>query len=93
MTQTTILAVGVTAATSADIVIAAGSSVTVGIFTDSASIDTRESGFTIFQDTPGLDVEVSSLTADKSVQIAGPGTFRVKRTESTGKAFGVFIET
>ena len=92
MTQSTILPVGVTAATSSDIVIPLGSFVTVGVFTNSTLDAPSGSVFTILQDSPGADIEVATLSAGKSIQILGPGTFRVRRTASTGKPFGVFKE-
>lgn len=92
MTQSTILAVGLTAATSTDIVVAAGSVVTVGAFTDSVLTTPFGAVFTVMQDTPGLDLEVAVLGTGKSIQLVGPGTFRVKRSVSTGKPYGVFLE-
>ncbi|MEO8641850.1 hypothetical protein [Pseudomonas sp.] len=93
MTQSTVLAAGVTAATSTDIVIAAGATVIVGIF--SAVADAVPSGlaFGIDQDTPGADNTIGYLGSDKrQVVLTGPGTFRVKRPAYTGTAFGVFVE-
>lgn len=92
MTQSTILAVGLTAATSTDIVVAAGAVVTVGVFTDSVLTTPVSATFTVVQDTPGIDLEIAPLGAGKSLQLAGPGTFRVKRSLSTGKPYGVFLE-
>lgn len=92
MAQTTILAVGLAAATSTDIVGAAGAAVTVGIFTDSVLTTAYGAIFTVMQDTPGLDNELAMLSPGKSIQLTGPGTFRVKRTVSTGKPYGVFLE-
>lgn len=93
MTQSTVLAAGITAATSTDIVVAAGATVVVGIF--SAAADAVPAGlvFGIDQDTPGADNTIGYLGgAQRQVSLAGPGTFRVKRPAYTGTAFGVFLE-
>lgn len=92
MTQTTILAVGLAASTSTDIVVAAGAAVTVGVFTDSVLTTAFGAIFTVMQDTPGLDIELAQLSPGRSIQLVGPGTFRVTRTVSTGKPYGVFLE-
>lgn len=94
MAQSTILAVGVTAATSSDVVVAAGASVTVGMF---AAADTTalQAGavLSVMIDTPGADNVVETLdNTRRQVQIFGPGTFRVKRPVVPA-AFGVFLET
>jgi len=99
MPQSSILAPGITLATSTDIVIAQGAVVTIGLYTDSSSSGSRTSVFTILQDTPGLDRAIGVLSsgtlsqAEGSLQIVGPGTFRVQRSASDGRPFGVFIET
>lgn len=90
MAQVTILASGLTASTSSDIVLADGQTKTVGIF---AATDLP--GFAVcpvMLDTPGADVRVTDLTAAKpAVVLAGPGTFRVLRPV-VPVALGVFTE-
>ena len=91
MAQSTILASGTTAATSTDIVIAAGDSVTVGIFSADAN-DITDGSFSINQVTPGAVATIGSLNLyNRSTQLFGPGTFRVKRPVLT-TAFGVFLD-
>lgn len=93
MAQATILASGTTAATSTDITVAAGATVTVGLFTaDAAGIPASHSAV-VMQDTPGGDVAAFDLTgAQPSQVISGPGTFRVTRRAGT-TSFGVFTES
>lgn len=93
MTQTTVLAAGTTVATSTDIVVAAGSSVTVGIYSDTADSLPEGVMFGVLQDTPGADNAVDQLhTHKRTTVLSGPGTFRVKRPALSGTGFGVFIE-
>jgi len=92
MPQSTILAAGTTAATSTDIVLAAGASATVGIFAATAMALPAGQQFEVVQVTPGAANYVGMLTnGERSVQIVGPGTFQVKRPVTTA-AFGVFLE-
>ncbi|SDO72673.1 hypothetical protein SAMN04487957_110138 [Halomonas shengliensis] len=94
MAQATVLAAGTTAATSTDIVVAAGESVTVGIFSAAAAPVPAGAGFTVAQDTPGADNIVARLgQQQRATVLAGPGTYRVSRQAYTGEAFGVFTET
>ena len=99
MTQSTILAAGITEATSTDIVIAAGATVVVGIFCSDADKpisyqDQLAGEFKILQDTPGADNVVLTLNyISPSTILSGPGTYRVKRAAYVGKPFGVFLET
>lgn len=99
MTQSTILAAGITQATSTDIVVAAGVVVIVGMFCSDADkptsyVERTATKFEILQDTPGADNLVSPLNhAKPSTILTGPGTFRVKRYAYVGKPFGVFLET
>lgn len=84
---------GNTAAASSDIVVAAGATVIVGIF--SAAADSVPAGlvFGIDQDTPGADNTIGTLDGmRRQVALSGPGTFRVKRPAYTGTPFGVFLE-
>lgn len=93
MTQSTVLAAGITAATSTDIVVAAGSTVTVGLFSAAAAAVPAGLVMGIDLDTPGADNTIGSLDSTRrQVVLAGPGTFRVKRPAYTGTAFGVFVE-
>lgn len=94
MTQSTVLAAGITAASSTDIVVAAGATVTVGIFSAVADAVPLGLSFGIDQVTPGASNTIGSLDGSKrQVGLSGPGTFRVKRPAYTGTAFGVFLET
>lgn len=98
MTQSTILAAGITDATSTDIVIAAGATVVVGMFCADidkpvAYPDIIATKFEIMQDTPGADNIIFVLNyAKPSTVLSGPGTYRVKRIAYVGKPFGVFLE-
>lgn len=93
MAQTTILAAGTTAATSTDVAVAAGASVTVGIFTASASGIPGNTGVTVYIDTPGNDVVAAELTGNKpTAVISGPGTFRAVRGV-VGTSLGVYTES
>lgn len=98
MTQSTILATGTTAATSTDVVIAAGSVVTVGIFCAAPDVpvglDWEPIQFTVLEKTPGADNKIDTLNfGKKAVVLSGPGTYRVARPAYTGSPFGVFVET
>lgn len=94
MPQSTVLAAGVTAATSSDIVVAAGATVTVGIFSSEADLAPAWLVFGIEQITPGASNSIGTLDGTKrQVVLAGPGTFRVRRPAYPATAFGVFIET
>jgi Ni,Fe-hydrogenase I small subunit len=90
MAQSTILASAQTAATSSDVVIAAGASAVVGIFA-AAGVQIPEGvRCTVLQDTPGNDNAIKFLTAQEpTTVINGPGTFRVWRPAIT--AYGVNV--
>lgn len=98
MAQTTHLAAGQTAATSTDIVVAAGASVSVGLFTDRAG-DAIPAALEIWLliDTPGVDNRVIDLAKEpgNARAVSGPGTYRVSRPLLTayGVNVGVFAET
>lgn len=93
MTQSTILAAGVTSATSTDVVVAAGASVSIGIFAGAGLVLPFGLTFSVMMDTPGADNVIDQLSnTHKQVQVFGPGTFRVVRPAYTGDAFGVFLE-
>lgn len=94
MGQSTILAAGTTAATSSDVVVAAGETVTIGLFSPSSSTLPIAAGFSLRLDTPGQDVRVATLNNTViAVQVTGPGTYRVRRNAYDGTAFGAFVET
>lgn len=95
MAQTTVLAAGTNDATSIDIAVAPGASVTVGIFSaDPAAVLPIDAQFEILQDTPGADNAIGTLKQDrKTLALTGPGTFRVRRRAYAGGSFGVFLET
>jgi hypothetical protein len=93
MAQNTILAAGQTAATSTDVVVAAGAFVSIGIFA-SGPIPANVQ-IAIRADTPGADNVVCKLSAScKTTAIAGPGTFRAHRTDISehGVDVGVYTE-
>lgn len=93
MAQTTVLASGTTAATSIDIVVAAGTSITVGLFTADANGLPPDHGATVFIDTPGNDQVAFELTGVRPTQvITGPGTYRAARRPGT-TSFGVYTES
>jgi hypothetical protein len=93
MTQSTILAAGVTQATSTDVVVAAGAHVTVGIFGTVSTYLPSDVAFNLMIDTPDGDNVADHLSGGKTqVHLVGPGTFRVVRPAYTGSAFGVFLE-
>lgn len=93
MAQATVLAAGTTAATSTDIVVAAGASVTVGLFVATGSIAVAGPVGEVLADTPGADNVVAILSIDRpTAVISGPGTFRVRRL-ATSQAIGVYTET
>lgn len=96
MARTIILAVGLTNATSTDIVIAQGQTVTVSMFQSVAGANDYPPSLTIpvFQATPGIDNLVTTLTLNaQQILLVGPGTFRAVRPATSGTPFGVFIET
>lgn len=93
MAQNFILAPAATAATSTDIVVAAGAVVTVGIYSAAGGILPSGVDFTVYQDTPDGDNYVARLSNfSRTTALSGPGTYRVKRPAYTGTAFGVFTE-
>lgn len=96
MAQTTPLAAGQAAATSSDIVVAAGASVTIGLFTDhpSGAVPGRFE-YWLMADTPAQDRRVVDLGKVAPQVISGPGTYRVIRPDisANGVNVGVFVET
>lgn len=94
MAQNTVLAVGVTAATSTDVVVAAGATVSIGIFTDSASGLPGNHSVTVFMDTPSQDIPMFQLNGKEPVKsISSPGTYRARRGLGLTTNVGVFTET
>jgi hypothetical protein len=93
MTQSTILAAGISAAPSTDVAVAAGAMVTVGIFSADAGSLSPGNDFSIVQVTPGAENYVGALNNSyRATQLSGPGTFRINRPALAGTAFGVFLE-
>lgn len=91
MTQSTILAPGNTAATSTDVVIAAGDVAAIGIYSDAPQDLPPGSSFEIFQVTPGEPNYIGSLKNNaRSTILSGPGTYNVARRAVSGAEFGVF---
>lgn len=91
MTQSTILASGSTRATSTDVVVAAGASVTVGMFVSSGVV-TPGMRAIVWIDTPGADNKETELTSiKKETQVNGPCTARVERVDAPAD-FGIFLE-
>lgn len=92
MTQTIILAAGLTAASSADVIVAQGEQVTVGIYSTTANAALKER-FEIQQLTPGAANVVGYMGNDaRATVLSGPGTFRVIRPALASLAFGAFKE-
>ena len=91
MAQNTVLAAGTTAATSSNIVVDPGNSVTVGLFAATSIPHTLE--LKIYQDTPSGDNCVARLSGYcRTTVLSGPGTFRVRRAAGSFSV-GVFTET
>jgi len=89
MAQTTVLASGATRATSSDIAVASGSTVTVGMFVSSGVVVPGMRAV-VYVDTPGADnKEVELDHRNKQTVLAGPGTYRVMRVEGE---FGIYTE-
>lgn len=93
MAQSTILAAGTSAATSSEIVVAAGATVTVGMFVASGSLPGQP--LAVMQKTPGGTIRVASLTPSRpSIAISAPGTYVVTRDNNTGGvSVGAFLES
>jgi hypothetical protein len=94
MAQTTVLAAGTTDATSSAIVVPAGATVTVSLF--SAAEIPLSCTMDIILSAPSGDQIVGALTKyDPSVGIYAPGTFYVVRAgrNMSGVDVGAFIES
>lgn len=88
---TSILAPGNDAAATVDITVAAGSQVTVGLYSAAAASLPPGVQFSIEQITPGAANYVGMLdNSVRSVSLSGPCTYRVRRQAYDGPAFGVF---
>ena len=87
---TTILSVGTTAANSADVVVEAGTPLTVALKTAAGpNIATSAQVDILLKDDAGQYFRVDSLTgAKRAVVINGAGTYRFSR--KAGEACGVF---
>jgi hypothetical protein len=93
MAQNTILAAATATGTSSDVVVAAGASVTIGMYTTDAGGLPGDSRLTVYIDTPGQDKYLFTLTPNAPVQVlSGPGTFRCVKPAST-VAYGAYTET
>lgn len=92
MAQATILAAGTTRANSTNVVIGAGASVKVGVFSNNAA--KLNGQFLVKDSTPGADNIIAVLdNQNREVVIQGPGTYLVERESFSGEPFGVFQET
>jgi hypothetical protein len=82
---------GLKPGTSSDVVVAAGATVTLGLFASDGIPGSEGAG--VYVDTPGSDLLIAELTGPRPVlQFTGPCTLRVKKGE-TSVAFGAFSET
>lgn len=90
MAQATALAAAATAATSTDVVVAAGTPKSVGLFMASGLAAGVKAY--VMMDTPGIDIRIGKLDYNKPVMVLnGPGTYRVVRPAQSN-AVGVFTE-
>jgi hypothetical protein len=81
-------------ATSTDIVVAAGATVTVGIFGAAGALLPPGVSFGVMQATPGADNLYRELDGNERATVLDrPGTYRVKRPSLAGDAFGAFSES
>lgn len=93
MAQNTILAAATATGTSTDVVVAAGSQVTIGIYTTDAGGIPGDARVQVYIDTPSQDKLLFALTSNAPVQVlSGPGTFRCVKPASA-VAYGAFTET
>lgn len=92
MAQTTILASGTSSATSTDVTLGQGETVTIGLFA-SASIPPGVQ-IAVRIDTPGDDGGATVLNAFNSATIlAGPGTYRAVRPDISAYSVSVGVYT
>jgi len=93
MAQNTVLAATTATGTSTDVVVAAGATVTVGIYTADAGGLPGDSRIVVSIDTPGADKYLFALVPNDSVRvISGPCTVRGTKPAST-VAYGMYTET
>ena len=82
-----------TAVTSADIVVAAGAVVSVGIYSASAADAPTSHSFIIWRKTPGAANFIGVLNGEvEDRQLYGPATYFVTRPELTGAAYGIYSD-
>lgn len=85
---------GTGAAISSPVVVAAGATVAIGIFSSADGELPANAACAVMHDTPGADNTIAILDNARRVTVlSGPGTFRVKRPAYIGTAFGVYSET
>jgi hypothetical protein len=78
--------------TSEDVVVAAGASVSLGVYTTGGQGIPGNDAAGVYMDTPGDDVCIYTLSGANPVQLFnGPATYRVKRGYTSGP-LGVFKE-
>jgi hypothetical protein len=92
MAISTLIATGTTEITSSSVIVDAGSTITVGIFTQSGAIAERSCA-QLFIKTPNLNTQIGTLNVTTPVlQVQGPGEIIVKRL-ATPDAIGVFLDS
>lgn len=88
--STPILAPGLTAGTSTDVVLASGVSALLSLYTTAPGTISPKALCSVHLATPGESVVVGQLSAsNRTLRLEGPGTYRVKRPEITGVAVGI----
>lgn len=93
MALSTVLAAGITTASSTEIVVGVGESITVGIFSAGVAGLPATASFVLVKTTPGVVNEVFRFgNVNRQKAITSPGTYRVDRTAYAGTAFGVFTD-
>jgi hypothetical protein len=93
MAQQTILAAGVSAANSTDIVVGS-TPVSIGVFSAAAGDLPAGVQFNVMQKTPGAANKVARINNDDRLFVlTGPGTYFVARPAYNGTGFGVFTDS
>ena len=83
---------GIAGTTSTDVVVAAGVTVTLGLYVATGSVVPGMRA-TIYAATPGADLRLTDLDhVNKQAQLVGPNTYRVVR-RAAGSSFGVYSGT
>jgi hypothetical protein len=91
MAQSTILALGQTRTTSTDVIIAAGATVTVGMYTD--TVLPREAKSIIYISTPSKQNILGILDlATPQRAVVGPATIRIERQECGLQNIGIWLD-